>query len=589
MKILTKFFIWQNQQYIRFTFYNNVAKDNCFCHNPHFIESAKFWSIMKSVTFLLLIFTIILGSCSKNHTEQHLNEIETIIETAPDSALILLNQMPQEELSDKSTSAHYALLLSIALDKNYIDITNDSLICIAENYYKSADDYFRLMQSYYYHGRICYNAKNYTQSLCLMIKSFDCAEDLNNYYWKGRIAEQISNIYGANYHGKEAIHYAEISYDNLKKSGKQPFSNYALLTLARAYNNNGVYDKCNSISKNLLDSASAHNDTLLSIYSKELLATSYIGLRDFRNAVTLILDIEKGGNLSKDLRCLLGISYIELGEISKAENLFKNVEDNYDADDLSLVYEIAKKRGDLESAITILSQLYNNLDSVFAQSMNLNFSQSLTEYHKAEREIKKNELIQEKQLRNRIIIVGLLIVIICVLFFIRYIRNYRLKLEKNISIAQNLQEILLLKESNFSDAKETIRKLLASRFEIIDELCKTVYENKATGLVKKKISNEIEKLIEDFSSNKQKISELEKFVNKNYTNIIISFKSDFPNLKEADYLLFLYTSLGFSISAIALFLKEDKLDAVYNRKARLKSKIRKLNPEHANSYIAILS
>ena len=113
-------------------------------------------------------------------------------------------------------------------------------------------------------------------------------------------------------------------------------------------------------------------------------------------------------------------------------------------------------------------------------------------------------------------------------------------------------------------------------------------KNKAIGLEKKKISAEVEKLIEDFSSNKQKISELEKFVNKNYTNIIISFKADFPNLKEADYLLFLYTSLGFSICAIALFLKEDKLDAVYNRKARLKTKIRKLNPEQADNYLKIL-
>lgn len=544
---------------------------------------------MKYSTIIFFLFAFIGVSCSENNSEQRLNEVEAILETAPDSALFLLKQIPQEELTDKSNSAHYALLLSIAFDKNYIDKTNDSLICIAENYYKSTNDYFRLMQSYYYHGRICYNAKNYSQSLCLMIKAFNSAEYLNNFYWKGRIAEQISNIYGANYHGKEAIHYAEIAYDNLKISGKQPFANYALLTLARAYNNNGIYDKCNSISKNLLDSARTHNDTLLSIYSKELLVTSYIGLNDFKSAVTLLLDIEDEGNLSKDLRCLLGISYIELGEISKAENLFKSIEDNYVSDDLSLVYEIAQKRGDLVTALNILTRLYNNLDSVFAQSMNLNFSQSLTEYHKEEQEIIQNELNREKQLRNRIILFCLLIVIISVLFFIRYRRKYRHKLEQNISIAQNLQEILQLKESNFSDAKESIRKLLASRFEIIDELCKTVYENKATGLVKKKISDEIEKLIEDFSSNQQKIIELEKFVNKNYTNIITMFKSDFPNLKEADYLLFLYTSLGFSISAIALFLKEDKLDAVYNRKARLKSKIRKLNPEHIDSYIAILS
>lgn len=544
---------------------------------------------MKHILIIIVIATCLI-SCS--HHSKHwdtLVNIESIIEERPDSALAILEQIDKTELSTDEEKACYALFLSMALDKNYIDLTNDSIIVIAEDYYRDTDNNHEKMLSYYYHARIFYNAKNYSKSLCLMIKSFDCADESNDYYWKGRIAEQISNIYGANYHGEEAIHYAEIAYDNLKESGRQPYVNYSLLSLSRAYNNNGVYDKCNSISKNLLDSASAYNDTLLSVYSKELLATSYIGLNDFQNAVASILDIQQDGNLSKNLKCLLGISYIELGEVTKAEKILKDIEDSYVSDDISLGYEIAKRRGDLETALNILSKLYNNLDSVFAQSMNLNFSQSLTEYHKEEQEIKKNELIKEKQLRNRIILICLLIVIISVLSFINYRRKYRHKLEKNISIAQNLQEILLLKESNFSDAKETIRNLLASRFEIIDKLCRTIYENKATGLVKKKISNEIEKLIEDFSSNKLKISELEKFVNKNYSNIIISFKSDFPNLKEADYLLFLYTALGFSISAIALFLKEDKLDAVYNRKARLKTKIRKLNPEHANSYIAILS
>lgn len=544
---------------------------------------------MKHILIIIVIATCLI-SCS--HHSKHwdtLVNIESIIEERPDSALAILEQIDKAELSTDEEKACYALFLSMALDKNYIDLTNDSIIVIAEDYYRDTDNNHEKMLSYYYHARIFYNAKNYSKSLCLMIKSFDCADESNDYYWKGRIAEQISNIYGANYHGEEAIHYAEIAYDNLKESGRQPYVNYSLLSLSRAYNNNGIYDKCNSISKNLLDSASAYNDTLLSVYSKELLATSYIGLNDFQNAVASILEIQQDGNLSKNLKCLLGISYIELGEVTKAEKILKDIEDSYVSDDISLGYEIAKRRGDLETALNILSQLYNNLDSVFAQSMNLNFSQSLTEYHKEEQEIKKNELIKEKQLRNRIILISLLIVIISVFSFINYRRKYRHKLEKNISIAQNLQEILLLKESNFSDAKETIRNLLASRFEIIDKLCRTIYENKATGLVKKKISNEIEKLIEDFSSNKQKISELEKFVNKNYSNIITSFKSDFPNLKEADYLLFLYTALGFSISAIALFLKEDKLDAVYNRKARLKSKIRKFNPEQANSYITILS
>jgi hypothetical protein len=158
-------------------------------------------------------------------------------------------------------------------------------------------------------------------------------------------------------------------------------------------------------------------------------------------------------------------------------------------------------------------------------------------------------------------------------------------LAKNITIAQNLREIM---QPKASETQYIINNLLASRFDVIDGLCKTIYESRGTGLDKKKISAEIEKLIKQFSSDSQKIAELETFANEHYSNIITSFKTDLPNLKEADYLLFLYTTLGFSITAIALFLNEEKVDAVYNRKARLKNKIRNLGTSKYELYAKYL-
>lgn len=149
-----------------------------------------------------------------------------------------------------------------------------------------------------------------------------------------------------------------------------------------------------------------------------------------------------------------------------------------------------------------------------------------------------------------------------------------------------MQDIIQLKQTKFSEAQESIKKLLSTRFEVIDDLCKTIYETKITESTKRKISSEVEKFIYQFSSDKQKIVELEMFANKIHSNIISSFKADLPNLKESDYLLFLYTILGFSNTAIALFLNEDKLEAVYNRKARLKTKIRKLEQNKCNFYLS---
>ena len=55
-------------------------------------------------------------------------QVESFIEERPDSALAVLEQINKEELSSKEEKAKHALLLSIALDKNYIDLTTDSII-----------------------------------------------------------------------------------------------------------------------------------------------------------------------------------------------------------------------------------------------------------------------------------------------------------------------------------------------------------------------------------------------------------------------------------------------------------------------------
>lgn len=50
------------------------------------------------------------------------------------------------------------------------------------------------------------------------------------------------------------------------------------------------------------------------------------------------------------------------------------------------------------------------------------------------------------------------------------------------------------------------------------------------------------------------------------------FRMDFPNLRDADYKLFLYLAAGFSLRTISIFL-DSELGALYSRKSRLKQKI----------------
>jgi hypothetical protein len=66
------------------------------------------------------------------------------------------------------------------------------------------------------------------------------------------------------------------------------------------------------------------------------------------------------------------------------------------------------------------------------------------------------------------------------------------------------------------------------------------------------------------------------------------FRRDLPGLKDDDYKLYLYSILGFSASTIELFLKESKVENVYNRKARLKNKINQLEQSKREMYLSCL-
>ena len=83
--------------------------------------------------------------------------------------------------------------------------------------------------------------------------------------------------------------------------------------------------------------------------------------------------------------------------------------------------------------------------------------------------------------------------------------------------------------------------------------------------------------------------ELEDYANYRYGGIMTKLRSDFPRLKEEDYVIFLLTRLGFSIPTVALLLKKDDDKMfVYNHRKRLKEKFREFNGVDRESYLEVM-
>ena len=75
----------------------------------------------------------------------------------PDSALAILDNIPSAGINDREVAARYALLKSIALDKNCIDTTTFDVLQPAIDYYIKNGKPDEKLRTYYYQGRIYQN------------------------------------------------------------------------------------------------------------------------------------------------------------------------------------------------------------------------------------------------------------------------------------------------------------------------------------------------------------------------------------------------------------------------------------------------
>ena len=138
---------------------------------------------MKISFHYISIIGIILSfiSCSSHSPEwEKLQDVETYIETHADSALTVLQNIRQSSLINKEEKAKYALLLSMAMDKNYIDRTDFEVLQPAIEYYPDNGTANEKLRTYYYQGRIYQNKDDKDLSMQAFIKGKELKDEMTD-------------------------------------------------------------------------------------------------------------------------------------------------------------------------------------------------------------------------------------------------------------------------------------------------------------------------------------------------------------------------------------------------------------------------
>ena len=137
-----------------------------------------------------------LASCTVRKAQWNaLLDVESYIEEHPDSALSILEAMSAEKIHGRKVEAKFSLLYSMALDKNYIDTADVSLVQPAVDYYKRQGTPEEKLKAYYYLGRIQYNAGDLNASaISYSLAERECPA-VDNHRAKGLLYMSFADIY----------------------------------------------------------------------------------------------------------------------------------------------------------------------------------------------------------------------------------------------------------------------------------------------------------------------------------------------------------------------------------------------------------
>lgn len=137
--------------------------------------------------------------------------------STPDSAKFILESIDFNTISSRRKRAQYALLLSQAYDKCYIDVDNDSLIRFAVNYFSAHGTNVDRAKTYYYYAIVKNNASDFETAIRNLVIAREYVEKTEDSSLKGLIYSYLGTLYHDQYSFEDALEAysrAAVAFEN---------------------------------------------------------------------------------------------------------------------------------------------------------------------------------------------------------------------------------------------------------------------------------------------------------------------------------------------------------------------------------------
>ncbi|MDE5840895.1 MAG: hypothetical protein K2H49_08245 [Muribaculaceae bacterium] len=547
---------------------------------------------------LALVIIAISGGCTDHRIDPRLTEADVKMEDHPDSSMMILDRYQISPETSDLDRAMYGLLLTHARYKNFIDETDDSLISCSADYFLDHDDKELASRALFLQGIIRMNANHLGEAAVSFSKGLDIAHENKSYMWEGQCAFGLYLVYGEVHDGSAQVHYITEAQEAFCKGEYKDWMTYSQLELARAYNNNLQYDKSISILEDLNNEIGDGPDTLLLSELFQLKGLSLFALGRFPESMesyNRALSFDRSILTESDKRNI----EICLHELLK-DSVYSDINLSFNkvkipATDSLNTFAILACNGKYKEAYEQLEHYKNNQDSVLAIIFRNNIAESVNQYKCIKDVLTKKKIVHE---RLTYWIVFLIFFIVCMLIIWRYRermhkeKSMRLEIEANIESLRSDLFIQLERARDTSkyqiceakqECNKDFEKIIKQNYAEANRLCDDYYQRRFIKNENTRIHKEIISTVKCFTD-QSSLEKIIEYVDENSDHLYSSFKKDFFSLTEENYHLFLYLMLGFSPRTISVIFGQN-IDAIYNKKSRLKNKITNSDISEKNKYL----
>lgn len=513
---------------------------------------------------------VCLFSCVENRDARTVfDQAESIMSTAPDSALALIRGIDGQSLSTKGLRARHALLLTMARDKNYIDVFEDSTIRVAYDYYLHHGKEKNRLLATYYLGVILQNANESIDAALAFREAEFLAERLEDYRQLSLAEQHLAHIYAQNYDHVRALKYAEKALDAAESAGEQLMAGYCRLDIANQMIREYRYEDAGNVLLSILQSVKSDHP----LYSLAARSMAHVlmfqrqpdplAAKQYYQTINMAKTISLN---SHDLGVLALISesenkskqadrYLEI-----AESLLRTPADSATFyNDGRNVYNIRK---DWEKAHDAKTKSVIIQDRITIQLLGQSIS------HAMENHYEDNWIIEKERSRSRLflfIMIGTVLLVASLAIFLYFRKRNQQVLDDMVKIQDISSELM---ETLIADKIKHLHQLSVLFFSWEDSsVLKS--ERRQGYLTKDELISSFRTQLSELRKDHSFISSVERSLNLSENGIMEKARQSLGNENELGYAILTLLFSGFSIKSIGYLFRMSEA-SLRMRKSRFK-------------------